>query len=986
MLSIQDQFNAAVGGWAQGDFALTTKLLTDPGAVTPDETRTWAEKHGFSGTWLEGIANLATDPFLWISLALSKHFPTGQYLKGVIPRRFVGTNNEFSGLSRVFRTVDSFFRGTGVPEMTALKVRREMEVLQIGNKIFDETITRPNWANEKEIVSLLLEGQKPQGATPELVQLSGRIRTHMDDLWKFLSQAQDVTGGITGGGNDYQITAGSSAPIPPNRAPRYLRDYLPHIPLLGDESTIISTAGGALEKLSRSRSSQAGQLAQFQVNDVWKIREGALQSDWHQYQKFMSTVGTQVFNPRIFQRQRHGVPLQSVEGAGLFVTDLDTILQKYVHGVARTYALNAPVSPRERTLASWLEEDAFGNIVRRYPDEQPLSVQILNKSLQASGVDFNRKIQRQVLGTDKFEERLDLRNANFHSLAAANTLMKNIMGKADESDIIFGSAINKIRSDISNVFKNGSKEQLELEKGLSSMERRRKDQNVTNFITNWFYGSTLGLNVGSAIRNLFQPFLTTAPAIGLGPTLEGMAEMGHRYKLYLKKGQEELKVLWKNKSLHGSERILTAQDRAFKAIFPELASAGITSDPRAYELAEAAILSFKGNEHSFEEKLFNRSDKFVRLMMYPFQQAELANQATTFFGAKRALLKGVQKGVVEAPLHPDGNPLDSGEFLQWVNNQAADAVGALQFRPGPGSRTPVMASIPGPFRQLLGFPVRLMNHFADSTVRGALTEKEIREGGVLGAVLGGRNWGTIVRGYALGRVVTEGLRSTLGVDYEDAVGVTGPFTDMVESGRLFNPLNIAPLPNVIHQVASFTSTRDIRELEPLELPGIGPIPIPKLLVPGGVAFSRLGRVQRAFRPDMGGFVDDEERLIYQSDTMDAYLGMVGIPLDKERRYRDAMDRVAANRLRIRDYRRQYAVAARNYDGTTMSNLEANFKKDFPDLPGLTASTLDVQRYQDQAQLTSLDRLLTSMGEPGRIFREEMYQYDPQLFSMMENEN
>lgn len=986
MLSIQDQFNAAVGGWAQGDFDLSVKLFTDPGAVTPEETRTWAEKHGFSGTWLEGAANLATDPFLWASLVLSKHFPTGQYLKGVIPRRFVGTNNEFSGLSRVFRTVDSFFRGTGVPEMTALKVRREMEVLQIGNKIFDETITRPNWKNEKEIVSLLLEGQKVDGATPELVQLSGRIRNHMDDLWKFLAQAQDVTGGITGGGNDYTITPGGSKAIPATRAPKYLRDYLPHIPLLGDESTIIKSPSGALDKLSRSRSSQAGQLAQFQVNDVWKEREGMLQSDWHQYQKFMSTVGTQVFNPRIFQRKRHGVPLQSVEGAGLFVTDLDIILQKYVHSVARTYSLNAPVSPRERTLASWLEEDQFGNIVRRYPDENPLAVQILNKGLTASGVDFNRKVQRNVLGTDKIEERLDLRSANFHSLAALNTLMKNIMGKADESDIIFGSGVNKIRSMVSGVFKNGTKEQLKLEKGLSSMERSRKDQNVTNFMTNWFYGSTLGLNVGSAIRNLFQPFLTTAPAIGLGPTLEGMAEMGHRYKTYIGRGQQELKTLWKNKTLTAAERILTAQDRAFKAIFPELSSAGITSDPRAYELAEAAVLSFKSmGEHTFEDKLFNRSDKLVRLMMYPFQQAELANQATTFFGAKRALLKGINKGVVEAPLHPDGNPLDSGELLQWVNNQAADAVGALQFRPGAGSRTPVMATIPGPFRQLLGFPVRLANHFADSTVRGALTEKELREGGILAATLGGRNWGPLVRTYALGRVVAEGLSSTLGVDYNDAVGVAGPFTDMVESGKLFTPLNIAPLPNVLHQLASFTSTRDVRELEPLET-AYGSIPIPKLLIPGGVAFSRLGKIQRSFRPDMGGFVDDEERLIYQSDSMDAYMGMVGIPLDKERRYRDAMDRVAANRLRIRDYRRQYAVAARNYDTTTMSNLEANYKKDFPEMPGLAVSSLDVQRYKEQAELTSLDRLLTSMGEPGRIFRSEMYQYDPELFSSMENEN
>jgi len=64
-----------------------------------------------------------------------------QYLKGVVPRRFLAANTEFTGLSTVARTAEGFWRGTNIPKLTGLKMQREAEVLKVGNRIFDRIFT-----------------------------------------------------------------------------------------------------------------------------------------------------------------------------------------------------------------------------------------------------------------------------------------------------------------------------------------------------------------------------------------------------------------------------------------------------------------------------------------------------------------------------------------------------------------------------------------------------------------------------------------------------------------------------------------------------------------------------------------------------------------------------------------------------------------------------------------------------------------------------
>lgn len=969
-LNLSDQYQVALNSITTGDLDLMEKVLLAPSAVTPDELQTFAQQMGLQRSFLSAAVNFVTDPTVLVALLLSRYQPTAQYIKGTVPHRFIGSANQFSQLSLATRTVEGFFRGTNIPKLIGLKMRREAEVRAIGNRIFERTLIRPNWTREKPVVSLLLEGQNPPGATPELRMLADGIRRDMDELWGFLGKSWQVEEGRLAG---ERITRSSAAPYAPSRAPRYLRDYLPHIPLHTTESVMTYSGRDAMVKLNRSRRTQAMQMTGQNPDAVWRRQpDGSLQSEWGAYQRFMDSVGTKVFSPRLFQRKRLGIPLQSHEGQGLFITDLDIILQKYVSSVARTYALNAPLSVQERSLARSFIEGPDGAVRAIYPSEQPIAVQILNEGLEASGP--LRVLRKRVRGTNRVVEEIDPTSLNKPTLYALRTLMRGVMGRADETDIMVGSLFNSVRRRVSESVGLGKGDADRVQDAISILEQRSKDQQTSNAITSYLYATTIGLNPSSALKNLFQPLLTTMPSIGIGPTLAGYRQLSARLPIYVDNFKLRLRTTRANPSLRLLERVTLAQEQAFIETFPELARANIRFDPRAYELSEAALFETPAGDLKFR-----RADEMFRVLLTPFTQTEMANQVVTFYGGRRALQNHIRRGLLEPPTTPEGAPLAGRAFEDYLDFEAANMVGSLQFRPGPGSRSVLQSILPAPLRMFTGFPTRLANHFADSTVRGAMLDSQLQGSGLLRSVpFLARNYGTLARTYLMGRAVTDGLRETVGVDISDAMGLTGPFTGIVQSGQIFNPLAVSPLPNLLYGIASFTSTRDIKDLQPLELPGVGYVPLPKLLVPGGIQLSRVAKVLRTYRPDAGGFVDEEERLMFRGDAWDAFLALSGVPLDKERRMRESLDRIQANRLRVRQYRRRFAVAKRNGDINEADRMQTLFSREFPEIGILAVSDHDLRRYEEQARITSVQRLLRTLGKDFGFVEQGLYVTDPDL--------
>jgi hypothetical protein len=981
-LSLYQQYEVALRSFTRGDIDLLEKMLVEPDAVTPSEMRTNAERMGVHRGLLSAAVNLVTDPTVWLAFIMSRTFPIAGWIRGTIPKRLIGEAAEFTGLSAFARPVQDYFRGTPIPRLVALKEMREADVIRSAHPILS-VLERPNWKAEMPTVSLLMEGQNPVGATPELHAIAEKLRSHMDELWGFLSKTQRITGGFTADG----IRKASVRPFGSAEAPKYLRDYLPHLPIMGRESIIEVSGKRALRKLGGGSFSQAIQLRGEDVNQVWSINESdRLGSNFTRWQGFMQRIGNQI-NPRLFKRVRHGIPLESELGQELFVTDLNVVLPKYIASVARTYALHAPLSPFERTLATARRTLANGQIEAVVPTAEPIMVQLINGGVESTGVTFERQ---RVAGTNRFQDVVPAGRGNPIQLTALRHLVRAVRGDAGVDEIIFGNIFSSIGARVDRMKAQLTGRQLtEIDAAINSFERTASYRDKMNGIASYFYTTTLGLNPWSAMQNMLQPFLTTMPAIGIGNTLAGYKVLKDRLPQYFRTAALEREAL-KTSGMGGLARFNIAMERSFHKTFPELAEQGIKIDPRLFDLDEATlnrmvpnrstgVLDALGRRLGPEvERAFANRDEFYRAMMQPFTQAEMSNQIVTFYGSKAALRNAAVRGEYYG-LSPDMT-LEQRDAM--LNFEAGISTSDLQFRPGPGSRSIVQNMLPAPLRQFTGFFQRLLNHFAGSTVRGAMSNAQLEQASIFNALAGGeagrlgrqkllslgtgRNMGTLARTFLYGKILKEGASQVLDIDLTGSLGITSPF-NVAPDGQPFAPLPMPPLPRVLWGIGSYATTRDRKRLQPLTLPGIGDVPFPKTLVPGGIIVSRIARVMNQFRPDLGGFVDDNERLMYRGDTSDRLLAFLGVPLDKGRRARDIIERTQANRQIVREYRRRYALAAVNYNTAQMDLVANKYREQFPGHPPLAISMKDLRKYRESARIPAAQRMILTLP---RSFADE----------------
>lgn len=968
-LSLEDQLNVAMGNIATGDIDRLSTLLTDPRTVTPAEQQSIAERLGFHGGILKFIVNTALDPTVWVAAFLSRRFSPKQYVSGMINKRHVGLAKEFTGVSLFTKPVEAPFATGGIPKLQALAMHRQAEVMKIGNQIHQEFDARGMaWKDEMPIVSMLLEGQNAPGATPELRALAQRVRGHFEELWKLGSQSKRIRGGFEGADS---ITKATAEDWQHTKAPMHLRDYLPHIPnLMGSGPAMVEMdRQAALKRMMSNRAMQAYTVTGTNPANVWQVDK--MSSDFHRYQAFLNDVPSQIWNPRLMRRQRFNIPLQSQLGQSLWITDLNVITQRYVHAMARTYATNVPITPRERMLASWVEAGEDGISRRRYPTSDPIIVQTINQGLESVGGKFTQQV---VPGTNKIIERYVPGSGSMASVLNLQSLTRAMQGVAREDEIIWGNLYSTARAKIDRRLEAiGVKTPVrdQVASAITAQQRNASYRNGSNGIAGFFYNSTLGLNTWSAIQNLLQPITTTMPSIGIGPTLKGYAELFRRVPRYMSELRNETRSLRALGNRNPLELFPEASERAFAKAFPELAAEGIKVDPRMFDIDPADLTNVGASKRMRTVKALNK------LMLQPFTHAEMSNQVVTFFGAKAAIKDMVRTGEYTLPVNAAGKVIDGADLEQLINFDATQEVNRLQFRPGPGRKSYMQSVLPAPLGMFLTYPTNLYNHFAQSTLRGAMTAKQLETAGFLSKITGGRNMGTIARTMLYGKIAMNGARDVLGVDLSGALGLLSSFRG-AQMGQISSPIPIPPLPQVVYGMASYASTRDTRDLQPLNLPYVGEIPFPKTLVPAGLAISRLGRAINQFRPDAGGFVDNNERLMYRGDNKDMIMAALGIPLDKARRARNTIDRLQENRSAIRDFRRRYAVKVMAADVEGMRKLQLQYAQQFKDMPPLDVSAKDVRRYQTNAHIPVVQRLARSMGRAGEYLESQIYAYDEDL--------
>ena len=96
-----------------------------------------------------------------------------------------------------------------------------------------------------------------------------------------------------------------------------------------------------------------------------------------------------------------------------------------------------------------------------------------------------------------------------------------------------------------------------------------------------------------------------------------------------------------------------------------------------------------------------------------------------------------------------------------------------------------------------------------------------------------------------------------------------------------------------------------------------------------------------------------------------------------------MERISDVRWRVRQFRRKYARAWSNYDLDSMRTLEGQWREKFPDWPPLTVTARDAKRYQQNARIPMIQRMLNTMGSTGRYLEAEILEVDPELLGAPE---
>ncbi|MCH7884077.1 MAG: hypothetical protein IIC01_02410, partial [Planctomycetes bacterium] len=285
-------------------------------------------------------------------------------------------------------------------------------------------------------------------------------------------------------------------------------------------------------------------------------------------------------------------------------------------------------------------------------------------------------------------------------------------------------------------------------------------------------------------------------------------------------------------------------------VYHELAEYKVDIDPRAFDVDEQALVSGAAGI----DKIFENSQKYLDWLLLPFKTVETANRGIAFYAAKHSGAKAMRINPHLIPTMDDGTKMAGDALNEYLNLHSARTVNVTQFNPGGGSRTIAQDAVAPWLRTFTSFPVRLLSWMGESTVRGAATEAEMQTAGMLSKMTGGRNFGTLARLYVSGRVLQTGFRDAMGLDVNRWVGF-GP----ADAGQDLVIFPVPPIAGAAVATMKYLSSGDIDDLQPVNIPGVGKIPLPRTLVPGGVALNRLGRAIEQWDSDAGGMVDEDQR-------------------------------------------------------------------------------------------------------------------------------
>ena len=412
-------------------------------------------------------------------------------------------------------------------------------------------------------------------------------------------------------------------------------------------------------------------------------------------------------------------------------------------------------------------------------------------------------------------------------------------------------------------------------------------------ISNYFYASTLGGNIGSAAQNLLQPIVTTAPFIGLKNTMEGMSRV-------ISKIPEFMRLRTSGKT----------EAESLRKLFPEFVDSGGDLGALSTEIAlkESADIA-KGGILGVRSS----SAKLRDILLTPFRSSELFNRLSTFEGAR---------------IHAESLGIGGREALA----RATEVTNLTQMWGGGASTPYFMHKWWGPLRQFLTFPTKLAGYTLGSVMPTATSE------GLELGIGGGFNPGTLGRAMFASATAYEVAKEFADADISRSLLFGG--LPLPQEQAVLSPLPVLPpLVSVTAGAIQDIVTGDAKNTR-------RSIP---LLVPGGIQMAKLAQ---SYVPSVAkwlgrGYADtantgpDGKVPMYDSkgsltgfkDAYQLFLSNIGIPgkligPNGETNVRDIEQYFLGQRDKIRQMRSQFVDATMEGDFVSAEKLQRQYMSDY----------------------------------------------------------
>ncbi len=486
-----------------------------------------------------------------------------------------------------------------------------------------------------------------------------------------------------------------------------------------------------------------------------------------------------------------------------------------------------------------------------------------------------------------------------------------------------------------------------LGEGLKSSRGAFSLANLERKAAGYFYLSTLGMNPGSALKNMLQLVLTTGPAIGYRTAALGAGEaMRKSHKYY---------------ALRFGSSKLNHQDAIRKA-YPEFGKAGLAGSPLTEQALENTLINAYevGNLMPGVKGVRKGIEQTSRAMMAMFSTSENAVRLATF-----------EAGMIHA--RRAKMPIEAAIEL------SRKLVERTQFMTGP-QNTPFFLIDKSPLiRQLTQFPLRMLEFVTTTAMTMGSGAIDPRTGKAMNWL--GLNPGTFARMIA-GSVIAMELGDAMDWNVGDAL-IGGALPSFQPAGKVLAPIPIVP---PFFQLAGATAmglgSGDFTELVrsfPLAVPGGTQLFRSMGLLPG--APGKVGRViSKAFERTYADYdqpaPDGRIAVFSGKGTLKGYyrpwelvrygMGIKGGDLQSES---ELLQTMVKQRDQIREARQSYMDARFTNNAKAANEISDGFIKRFGF--NLPVTEKDMKAMQLRRQMTRLEQVVRTMP-PGPA-RDQMVQ-------------